>query len=339
MKHEEWRETVLQERNRRIFAEELDGFVPGRVFDAHVHVFDPGVVPAGESFDCAGHPLASYTLDDLAADLPAVYPGRETGALCFGLPDPRYDFQRNNQYLGDHCDRRRFFALRLADPDEADREAVRRDLASGRFAGIKPYPDYVRTKPLAEVEVDDMLPAWLMEIVNDLGLLVTLHLPRPGRLADPLNRAQVIRLCRRYPRAKIVLAHIGRAYYLRAVVGNLDELKELPNLWYDLAMLNHREVIEYLFRTVPAEKVLYGTDIPLALAPGKSVEINHQYSYVTPVPWKLAICDATHRVRFTSFLYEELRAIRDAAAGAKLSTAAVEAVFHGNVVRLLGGAC
>jgi len=336
MKHEDWRETVLQERNRRIFAEELDGFVPGRVFDAHVHVFNPGVVPAGGSFDCAGHPIASYTLDELAADLPAVYPGRETRALCFGIPDPGYDFQRNNQYLGDHCDRRRFFALRLADPGEADHEAVRRDLASGRFAGIKPYPDYVRTKPLAEVEIDDMLPAWLMEIVNDLGLLVTLHLPRPGRLADPLNRTQVVRLCRRYPRAKIVLAHIGRAYYLRAVVGNLDELKELPNLWYDLAMLNHREVIEHLFRTVPVEKVLYGTDIPLALAPGKSVEINHQYSYVTPVPWKLAICDATRRVRFTSFLYEELRAIRDAAAGAKLSAAAVEAIFHGNAVRLLG---
>ena len=68
-----------------------------------------------------------------------------------------------------------------------------------------------------------------------------------------------------------VLAHVGRAYYLRNIVGNLDSLRELPNLWYDIAMLNNWEVLEYLFRTVPAGKILYGSDLPVAVAPGKSL--------------------------------------------------------------------
>jgi hypothetical protein len=42
-------------------------------------------------------------------------------------------------------------------------------------------------------------------------------------------------------------------------------------------MVNHWEVMEYLFSHVPAEKILYATDAPIALAPGKSVEINPRF--------------------------------------------------------------
>src|SRR5581483_9959331 len=109
-----------------------------------------------------------------------------------------------------------------------------------------------------------------------------LHIPRRARLADPLNQRQIVELCTRYPRARIVLAHIGRAYYYKNVVGHLDALRDLPNLYYDLAMVNHWEVMEYAFQKLDQHKILYGSDIPIALAPGKSVEINDQYTYVTP---------------------------------------------------------
>jgi hypothetical protein len=167
---------------------------------------------------------------------------------------------------------------------------------------------------------------------------VMLHVPRPGRLADPLNQRQIVELCTRYPRARIVLAHVGRAYYLAGVAGCLDRLKDLPNLYYDLAMLNHWEVLEHLFRTVPADRVLFATDTPIALAPGKSVEINDQYTYVTPVPWDISICDDRGRLRFTSFLYEELRAIRKAVERLGLGRTFVEGLFYGNGMRLLRAA-
>ena len=86
---------------------------------------------------------------------------------------------------------------------------------------------------------------------------------------------------------------------------------------------------------MPAERILYGTDVPIALAPGKSVEINHQYTYVTPVPWDLSICDAAHRIVFTSFLYEGLRAIRRAVERAGLGPDFVRRLFHDNGAALL----
>jgi uncharacterized protein len=214
-------------------------------------------------------------------------------------------------------------------------ESLREDLVGGRFLGIKPYPVYPRLEKESEVEIEDMLPDWAMQVVEELGMLVMLHIPRPGRLADPVNQQQLVSLCTRFPNARIVLAHVGRAYYLKNIVGNLEALRDLPNLYYDLTMLNNWEVMEYAFSRLRPDRMLYGTDIPIALAPGKSVEINNQYTYVTPQPWSLSISDDHAKLVFTSFLYEELRAIRKAVERLKLDQNFVQGLFHDNGQRLL----
>lgn len=331
----EWKETTGKERNRLIFEREFQDFLPERILDFHVHIFSDGVLPRGQQYSCAGHPLAKYDLDDLCRDLPVIYPGRETYAVCFGLPRPDYNRELNNRYLAASCDKKRFFPLRLFDPLNDTPEETRRDILSAGFLGLKPYLDYVRKSNPAQVEIFEMLPPWAMKIVNELALIVMLHIPRPQRLADPLNQRQIMELCQAYPRAKIVLAHVGRAYYLSNVVGHLDKLAGLPNLWFDLAMLNNWEVLEYLFRTASSDKVLYATDLPIAIAPGKSVEVNDQYTYLTPVPWKLSVCDTRGKLVFTSFLYEELRAIRKATERLGLGRDFLEALFYTNGKRLL----
>jgi hypothetical protein len=128
---------------------------------------------------------------------------------------------------------------------------------------------------------------------------------------------------------------VGRAYFLRNIVGQLDCLKGLPNLYFDLAMLNHWEVLEYLFQQTDPRRILYATDTPIALAPGKSVEINNQYTYVTPVPWELSISDEHHRLVFTAFAYEELRAIKKAVERLGLGRDFVEGLFYENGMTLL----
>lgn len=333
-----WRDADFRARNRRIFEEELAAFLPARILDFHVHIFDHSALPPGETWSCAGHPIAAYDYADFAADLADVYPERETSAVCFGLPNLRFDKGANDRYVAQARDRTRWFPLRLYDPRETDIPALRREILENGFLGLKPYLDYVRKADLNQVEIHEMLPAPVMEMANELRLIVMLHIPRKERLADPCNQRQIVELCQRYPRVSVVLAHIGRAYYLKSVVGHLDRLKDLPNLYYDLAMVNHWEVMEYLFQTVPADRILYGTDIPIALAPGKSVEINDQYTYVTPVPWSLSISDDHGKIIFTSFLYEELRAIRRAVERSGKSREFVQALFFDNGMRVLRNA-
>lgn len=330
-----WNQPPESGYNRRIFDEELDSFLPEKVFDFHVHIAPPDSLSHPTLFSCGGVPLSGYTYEQLAADLELAYPGRRTAALCFGFPHPEYDRGRNNQYVASGADGSRFFPLRLFDPHGDTRETLEQDFDRFRFLGLKPYPNYARPLEVSKAQIDEMLPPWAMEVAHERRLIIMLHIPRPGRLEDPLNRQQIRQLCQRWPGARIILAHVGRAYYRRGIEGYLDELAGFPNLYFDLAMVQHWEVLAYLFARIPVERILFGSDAPIALAQGKAVEINHQYTYVTPRPWSLSLCDPQGKLRFTSFLNEELRAIRQAAETVGYGRSAVEALFDGNARQII----
>jgi hypothetical protein len=159
-----------------------------------------------------------------------------------------------------------------------------------------------------------------------------LHIPRPGRLADPVNQTQMVELCRLYPKAKIIFAHIGRAYYLKSVLGALEGIAACPNAYLDTAMINHEGVLEYAFSHFPRERILFGADAPFALLRGKSVEINDQYAYLLGENYAMgtAIYDAAHAVAFTTFFYEQLRGIKLAAQRAGLSRSEIKGFFFDN---------
>jgi len=330
-----WKQTVAQARNRRIFEIEFDDFLPRRIVDFHVHVFPRSVNPGRRPFSCAGHPLREYLAGDFFRDSARVYPGREVRGVFFGMPFQGWRQRANDLYVARACDCVHSFPVRLLDPATDSEELLRKDVAEHGFVGLKPYPDYVRGVARDRVRLHHMLPDWAMQVADEMGLLVILHLPRPGRLADPVNRRDIAGLCRRWPRARIVLAHVGRAYYLRNALIGLSPVADISNLWFDTAMLNNWEVLALLFRRVAPSRILYGTDTPIALAPGKSVEINDQYTYVTPVPWELSIHDSGGKLQFTSFLYEELRAIKRAVEETGWDGSFIERLFFRNAMELL----
>jgi len=328
-----WRKEEFVERSERIFREEFEGFLPREIVDFHVHVFGEETC-GGEPLNSAGNALWTYETNDFEQDVKALLPGCKVKAVCFGLPEPKYDWKRNNEYVASIAGES-FVGLRLFNPKEDTPEGLRADLAKGRFRGLKPYPDFARASSPSKATIAEMLPEWCMEIANELELVIMLHIPRKGRLADESNLEWIEKNAIAYPNAAIVVAHIGRAYFLKNVVGNLDRLAPFENVYIDIAMLNNWEVLEYAFTHFPQGRVLYGSDAPIAFAEGKSVEINDQYTYVTPLPWELSICDTTGRVQYTSFMYEELRAVRKATARAGKGDAFVEGLFGGNAERLL----
>lgn len=330
-----WKETVDKEKNYKIYREEIKDFIPNRILDFHVHVFNEHVFPeGGPGFELPGMHIRSYTISETKQDMKKLYPGKEFSAVVFGFPDDKYNHEVNNRYVAADSDWKSIYPFRLLRPDEEPGK-LEKELTSERFLGVKPYHCYVSGKETDEVEVVDMLPDPIMKVINNLGLIVMLHIPRPGRLADPLNQEQIAYLCKNYPDAKIVLAHIGRAYYLSNIVGCLDNLANLKNLYCDIAMLNNWEVLEYLFSNFDHKKILYGTDLPIGLCGGKSVEINNQYTYVTSDPWHLSISDDHKKLVFTSFIYEEIRAVIKAASRLKLGDSFVEDLFFNNGSNLL----
>ena len=326
------------EADRQIYARELHGFLPARIFDAHVHLFDPTCLIPGAQFP----PRSIYqkfggafTREQCLSWAAALLPDHELHWNSFGHPGQIADRDAAAVYTGRSSDQCRFFGMALVSPRDTA-EAVIRRVEQNRLVGYKPYLDFVDWKPAREITIHDMLPAAQMEAADARGLAVTLHIPRPGRLADPVNQAQMAEICRRYPRTQIIFAHIGRAYYLRNVIGMLDGIAACPNAYVDTAMVNHEGVLEYAFRNFPRDRILFGSDMPVACLRGKSVEINHQYAYLMGEDYEVgtSIYDAHQAVTFTSFFYEQLRGIRVAAERAGLNSVAIEDIFFNNASRL-----
>jgi len=325
-----WKETTEKEKNLHIYNEEIRDFIPERLLDFHVHVFHDQVLKAHDpGFPLPGTRIRSYTIPELISDMEKIYPGKRCSAVVFGFPDSKYDSDVNNQYVAANSDHRTVFPFRLLRPDE-DPGVVREELMSLRFLGVKPYLNYVQGKPSKDIEIFDMLPPRILEVIDNLGLMIMLHIPRKDRLADPVNQEQICQLASRYQHTKIILAHVGRAYYLSNIIGQLEHIREFSNVYCDTSMVNHWEVFEYLFTHFDRRRIVYGTDLPIAVCGGKSIEINNQYTYVTSKPWFLSISDDHGKLVFTSFIYEQIRAIRKAVERMGLDRGFLENLFYKN---------
>jgi uncharacterized protein len=326
------------ESDKRIYEEELRDFLPDRIFDTHVHLFDSSCLVRDGAFnDRHGYRKFGgiFTAEQYVAWMKTLLPGQEVDFNSFGHPEEISDRDASAAYIGSVSDNRRRFGMALVSPEDPAGSVIRR-VADNRLVGYKPYPSFVRGKPAGEVTIFDMLPEPVMREADERGWAVMLHIPRTGRIADPVNQRQMVELCRRYPAARIIFAHIGRAYYLSSVVGALDGIAACPNAYLDTAMINHEGVLEYAFRNFPRERILFGSDAPFALLRGKSVEINNQYAYLTGEDYELgtSIYDARHAVNFTTFYYEQLRGVRVAAERTCLSRCEIEDFFFDNARRL-----
>ena len=329
------------ELDKRVYDSELKDFLPSRIFDTHVHLFDTSTLVPGCTIPPKSY-LASFggafTLEQCLEWTGALLPDMEFHLNSFGSPSYDSDLDASARYSGHISDNDRFFGMALVSPNEKIADIVGR-VEKNRLIGYKPYLNFIDWKPSAEVTIDDMLPVEQMEYANEKGLAVTLHIPRPERLADPVNQKQMIDICNRYPQTKIIFAHIGRAYYLTNIIDQLDGIAACPNAYLDTAMVNHAGVLEYALRHFPRERILFGSDAPVAFLHGKSVEINNQYAYLMAedVVIGSAIYDVEHVVAFTTFFYEQLRGIKQASTRAGLSQSEIEDLFFNNAHRLFTG--
>jgi hypothetical protein len=329
---------VHNSSDHAIFETELRDFLPPRIFDAHVHFFDRSCLHPDTTFP-GSHPYSKFGgtfgpshYRDWATD---ALPGIAISANHFGHPLWESDRDATAVYSGRISDNQQFYGLALVAPEDSA-DSARQRVLQNQLMGFKPYPNFVTGKPVGDVTIHEMLPVAQMEVADELGLAIMLHIPRPGRLADPVNQTQMVELCQRYPNARIIFAHVGRAYYLSNAIGFLDGIAACPNAWIDTSMVNHEGVIEHAFRNFPRERILFGSDAPYALMRGKSIEVNNQYVYLMGEDYVMgATVDGTDSpLSFTTFYYEQLRGIRLAAERAGLAKSEIEGIFFGNAESL-----
>jgi len=321
-----------------VWEQELKDFVPDRVFDAHVHLWPPEAVPEGlevRPTDIGMSTFRSYTLEEFRAATRRLLPGRSVSALAFGAVHRELAREEMNRYLGEvQRAQPDISALATVSPQDSMQD-VRRWIEQYGLLGYKPYWNFVEHKPQSEVEIADMLTPEQLDYANERGLIVMLHIPRKYRLAEPLNKQQIREVATRCPNVAWVIAHIGRAYFMAALEGHIEQVCRLDNVYFDLAFVGHGPVIAYAIRSAGVAKILFGTDMPVADIKGKNVDFNNQRLYVTEAPTAWSMSNPALGLTFTRFYYEELRAIKAAARELRLSDGALEQIFFRNAQELV----
>ena len=324
--------------DRPVWQEELNPFLPARIFDCHSHIFLAEHRPSrrGESRN-PSHPSVceAFPLENYVHSMHRLFPGREVRALLFGTIDPEADVDVVNSYVSTAAQQEGLEALMVIPPG-LKTAAIEEKLRAGSFLGFKPYFTFVRDIPAAEVTLEDMIDAAMREVADRLGLILMVHIPRPGRLADPVNVEGLERLCRECPQAKVVLAHFGRAYFPEAV-GSLDGLPDLENLYVECSMVQDAEVLETVFGRFDHSRIMFGLDMPVAQEKGKCLGINGQRHFFTKRvhPWSIHNSAGSYRIRCTFMAYEIVRALKKAIERCGLGPDVVEKVFHENAAELI----
>jgi uncharacterized protein len=331
------------DEDRAFYDAELAPFLPPAVLDFHAHVWDCrdwDAVPWDAGARGASYMVSErfYPPGQLLADGRAAFPDREYRAVCFGYPTPAADNGKDTEYVAAAGARRGLYPLmvvgaRLGVPREILRQRIERD----GFLGFKVFLDW-QGDDYGDRTVEGMLGANEMDLADELSLVVLLHVPRAGRLADPVVQLGVRWLATRWPRARIVLAHCGRCYLPSEMERAVAGIRDLGNVWLDTSMVMEEGVLAALFGCVDSARVVYATDFPVAAMRGRRVRVmDHWVDVVQGEYPQSAYRVKAHGIHATMMAREIAIAVRDGARRAGLGADALRAVFFENGMRVLSG--
>ncbi len=329
--------------NPRFFRDRVAPFLPPVVLDFHAHTWrksDWYSVPWKAGAAGGGYLVADedYPVERLLADGRACFPDREYRAVCFGYPTPSADNGKDTAYVAGAGRRRGLYPLMIVGSSlNVPAEVIRQRLDEGRFLGYKVFlpwhgDDYGSTR------VQDMLSAREMDIAQELGLVVLLHVPRSGRLADPEVQDGVRWLSREWPGARVVLAHCGRCYLPAEMAGAIGFLRDLPNVFLDTSMVMDETVLRMVFDGIDSARVVYATDFPVAAMVGRRVRVmDHWVDVVASETPESAYRVRADGVPATYMALEIAYAVLQAGRAAGLTQEALQAVFYQNGMNVLRG--
>ncbi len=338
--------------DRRVYAERLRDWLPDELVDIHTHVwrqadFPPPAPVAREQRTVTWPALvaAENPIEDLLESYRLLLPGKRVTPLIFANLPAGGNLDRQNAYVADCARRAKVPALLFTDPTWSAEELEAKVLAGG-FVGAKSYLSLAPAHLLArEIGIFDFFPRHQLAVHDRHGWLVMLHIPRDGRLQDPLNLAHLLEIERDFPNLKLIVAHVGRAYCEEDVGNAFEVLSATRRLCFDFSANINEWVFAQALRCVGPRRMLFGTDLPILRMRMRRIVRDGRYINVVPKGLygdvsgdrNMMEVDGPEAERLTLFLYEELDAFRRAAERVGLTRADLADVFCHNARRLLAG--
>jgi Predicted metal-dependent hydrolase of the TIM-barrel fold len=323
-------------------------FLPERFLDIHTHVWldefkIPNIVVPERTVKWPSMIALDNSIEDLMESFRLMFPDKKPGALIFGQVSEEIDTRKGNEYISKCAKEYRLPSLFVASPDMSAEE-FEEGIEKGGFLGCKVYlnysPHYI---PENEIRIFDFLPHHQLKVLDKRGWVVMLHIPRPGRLKDPVNLAQMLEIEEKYPNVKLIIAHVGRAYCKEDIGNAFDILSKTKNMNFDITANTNSYVFEKLLEAVGPGRVLFGSDLPILRMRSRRICENGKYINLVPKGLYGDVSTDSHMrevvgkeaEELTFFMYEEINAFRVAAEKTGLSKEQVKDVFYNNAAKLL----
>ena len=338
----------IKDIDTQFYAEHLKEFLPDKIIDIHTHVYTKEIVGIGAMKDKR---LVSWTtlvakdnpIQDLMETYSLMFPGKSVTPCIFPWVEPVEKIDALNAYTRASATDYTLPVLLLVHPTWPV-EKLEQQLVTGGYQGIKVYlnfsPSYLSGD---EVRIFDFIPHEQLALIDKLGLILMLHIPRSGRLQDPVNLAQILEIEQKYPNLKLVLAHVGRAYCPEDVGNAFEVLKKTERLVLDFSANTNPWVFARALEALGSERLLFGSDLPIVRM--RMRRICEDGLYINLVPKGLyGDVSGDKNMRevggrdadsLSFFLYEEIKAMKDAVQEVGLDKGDVENIFYANARKLI----
>lgn len=310
----------------------LDTFVPPVLFDAHAHLYQKQDATAAVPEDLEDSHGNVGWAEYRKATASWLGERSPSSGLFFPFPRAGNDRTRANQFLRDElANDPQSRGLMLIAPED-DPSIVEAEVTRLPWSGFKVYHVYASSGRTFEAEIGEFLPEWAWEIANRHGLVLMLHLVRATALADPHNQTYLRDHCRRYPEAKLILAHAARGFCAHHTLQGIASLRGLENVFFDTSAICEPAPFEAILRTFGPSRLLFGTDFPVSEMLGKCISIGDGFTwlYGHNVDWSTSPFAQPVRIGL-----ESLRALQMASIALSLRDTDHEWIFAANARRLL----
>ena len=313
------------------FQRELQSFLPDRIFDAHTHLWKNDLINwsvPGVTGDCG---YAEYQ-----QCMQTIHPGRTTEALFIPFITVEHRDQSlvanewiSQQLAHDRNCRGLFFVKPEDDP-----EWIRENVQQLGLHGLKCYHTMAAVTPTWEADIDAFLPDSFVQVADEEGWVITLHIVKSRALGDPANIEWIRRTCQAYPNMKLILAHSGRGFQPAHNLEGLPDLVGLDNLYFDTSANCEPIAHQAIIRILGHDRLMYGTDLPVSHNRGRSLSTADTFIWLyenTPV-WE----ENHSHIEPVLIGLEHLRSLKWACWSEKLTDSQVEDIFYNNAAKLLG---
>lgn len=215
---------------------------------------------------------------------------------------------------------------------EEDIENRMRYAGIDRIAGFKPYHLLSLKKPTFQADIADYLPESAWETAQKYHKCITLHLVKDRSLSDPENLSYIKEHAKRYPDAKLILAHCARSFAAWTGIESIGEVAGFDNIFYDFSGICESPSMFMIIKKAGIDKCMWGSDYTVSLLAGKAISIADSFYWIGEKDLERF----AGPTEFHSWLVgtENLMAVRQAAIMLDLTSEDIEKLFCKNAERI-----